>query len=87
MLIHVMAYIIRTIVKLFIMDHTLHQNLTDLSSAGSSGRLNFMTWNASGIMSSGSYLGCIWIAFYKGMMLIFVESVSTGSTRRTITLP
>ena len=56
-----MAYIIRSIVKLviFIMDHTLHQNLTDLSSAGSSSSLNFMTWNASGIMSSGSYLGCI----------------------------
>ena len=56
-----MACNIKCLVVLFtvIMEQFSKSTPTYRSSAGSSGSLNFMTWNASGIMSSGSYLGHI----------------------------
>ena len=57
----IVACLIKCLVVLFIviMKQFSKINPTYRSSVGSSGSLNFMTWNASGIMSSGSYPGHI----------------------------
>ena len=57
----IVACIIKCLFELvtLTMEQDPNRNLSYLSSTGSSGSLNFMTWNASGIMSSGTYLGYI----------------------------
>ena len=51
---HLVSYITVCIITLII--GSTHHTFDNLSSAGSSSCMKFMTWNASGIMPSGSYL-------------------------------